>query len=333
MSLPSQSSESSPVFALVPHDPRTFSTIPVQYPDLWELYKQQERSIWFSEELSLAKDRAQWMKLDLRIQHFIKYILGFFAGADGVVFDNLGERFLKEVPIPEAARFYMLQGVMEGVHSDTYIQLLDTYIEDPAEKQVLFNAIETMPPVKKKADWALRWAHADAPLPMRLLAFACVEGIFFSGSFCAIFWLKVHMQNQLEGLIQSNEFISRDEGMHTDFACRLYTRYVRAVHKVPVEDVHALFREAVSIETEFITEAVPCELIGMNGRLMTQYIQYVADRLLQQLEYPILFGAENPFAFMEHASLEAKTNFFEHKVTQYVKAPALVQLTDEAFHV
>jgi ribonucleotide reductase beta subunit family protein with ferritin-like domain len=257
-----------------------------------------------------------WEKLTDNERHFIKHILGFFAGSDGIVMENLATRFTREVQWPEAKFFYGCQNLLEAVHSETYSLLIDTYISDPQEKQDILRAINTIPSVKKKADWALQWIDSpDADFGTRLLAFAAVEGIFFSGAFCAIFWLK--QRGVMPGLTLSNEFIARDEGLHTDFACLLYSKIV---NKLTKEKAHKILREAVKIEKHFITKALPCELIGMNADLMKQYIEFVADRLSLQLGYPKIYRANNPFDFMERISLENKDNFFEKRVSTYAKA-------------
>jgi ribonucleoside-diphosphate reductase beta chain len=259
---------------------------------------------------------AHWEKLSDNERHFIKHILGFFAGSDGIVMENLATRFMKEVQWPEAKFFYSCQNLLEAVHSETYSLLIDTYIHDPVEKNQLFKAVQTIPCVQKKADWALTWIdNKDASFATRLLAFAAVEGIFFSGAFCAIFWLK--QRGIMPGLTLSNEFIARDEGIHTDFACLLYSKLVNRLTK---QQAHKIIRDAVKIEKQFITKSLPCELIGMNAKMMTQYIEFVADRLLLQLGYPKAYSATNPFSFMEVISLENKDNFFEKRVSTYAKA-------------
>lgn len=289
---------------------------PIQHRDIWEKYKQHSAVIWFAEEVDLSKDMAHWQdKLNENERHFIKNILGFFAGSDGIVMENLAERFMREVQCPEAKFFYTCQNMMEAVHSETYSLLLDTYINDPKEKTHLLKATQTIPCVKKKADWAMTWIdNKEANFATRLLAFAAVEGIFFSGAFCAIFWLK--QRGIMPGLTLSNEFIARDEGLHTEFACLLYSKLVNRLSK---QKAHKIIREAVKIEKQFITKSLPCELIGMNAKLMAQYIEFVADRLLLQLGYPKAYSATNPFSFMETISLENKDNFFEKRVSTYAK--------------
>jgi ribonucleoside-diphosphate reductase beta chain len=293
-----------------------FVVFPSQHPDLWEKYKQHMAVFWTPEEIDLSKDMAHWEKLSDNERHFIKHILGFFAGSDGIVMENLATRFMKEVQWPEAKFFYSCQNLLEAVHSETYSLLIDTYIHDPVEKNQLFKAVQTIHCVQKKADWALTWIdNKDASFATRLLAFAAVEGIFFSGAFCAIFWLK--QRGIMPGLTLSNEFIARDEGIHTDFACLLYSKLVNRLTK---QQAHKIIRDAVKIEKQFITKSLPCELIGMNAKMMTQYIEFVADRLLLQLGYPKAYSSTNPFSFMEVISLENKDNFFEKRVSTYAKA-------------
>ena len=293
-----------------------FVIFPIQHPDLWAKYKQHLAVFWTPEEIDLSKDMAHWEKLTDNERHFIKHILGFFAGSDGIVMENLATRFMKEVQWPEAKFFYSCQNLLEAIHSESYALLIDTYITDPVEKAKLLKATQTIPCVQKKADWALTWIdNKDASFATRLLAFAAVEGIFFSGAFCAIFWLK--QRGIMPGLTLSNEFIARDEGIHTDFACLLYSKLVNRLSK---QQAHKIIRDAVKIEKQFITKSLPCELIGMNAKMMTQYIEFVADRLLLQLGYPKAYSATNPFAFMEAISLENKDNFFEKRVSTYAKA-------------
>jgi ribonucleoside-diphosphate reductase beta chain len=293
-----------------------FVIFPIRHPDVWEKYKQHMAVFWTPEEIDLSKDMAHWEKLSDNERHFIKNILGFFAGSDGIVMENLASRFMREVQWPEARFFYSCQNLLEAIHSETYSLLIDTYITDPKEKDQLLRAISTIPCVQKKAEWALQWIDGkEATFASRLLAFAAVEGIFFSGAFCAIFWLK--QRGVMPGLTLSNEFIARDEGLHTDFACLLYSKLANKLSK---KDAHKIIREAVKIEKQFITKSLPCELIGMNAELMKQYIEFVADRLLLQLGYPKAYSATNPFPFMERISLEGKDNFFEKRVSTYAKA-------------
>jgi len=292
-----------------------FVIFPIRHPDLWAKYKQHMSVFWTPEEIDLSKDMGHWEKLNDGERHFIKHILGFFAGSDGIVMENLATRFTRDVQWPEAKFFYGCQNLLEAVHSETYSLLIDTYITDPQEKSDLLRAIQTIPCVKKKADWAMQWIESkDACFGTRLIAFAAIEGIFFSGAFCAIFWLK--QRGLMPGLTLSNEFIARDEGIHTDFACLLYSK---VVNRLPKAKVHKLIREAVKIEKNFITKSLPCELIGMNAKLMSQYIEFVADRLSLQLGYPKIYSASNPFDFMERISLENKDNFFEKRVSTYAK--------------
>jgi ribonucleotide reductase beta subunit family protein with ferritin-like domain len=289
---------------------------PLKYPDIWKMYKNQLSVFWTAEEIDLSKDMNDWNQLNKDERHFIKHILGFFAGSDGIVMENLATRFMREVQWPEARFFYAAQNLIESVHSETYSLLIDTYITDKQEKLDTLRAIQTIPCVQKKAEWALSWIdNNEADFQTRLLAFAAVEGIFFSGAFCAIFWLK--KRGILPGLTVSNEFISRDEGIHTDFACLLYSKIVNRLSK---QKAHKIIREAVKIEKHFITKALPCDLIGMNSELMTQYIKFVADRLCLQLGYPKIYHEKNPFDFMERISLESKDNFFEKRTSTYAKA-------------
>jgi ribonucleoside-diphosphate reductase beta chain len=293
-----------------------FVLFPIRHPDVWEKYKQQSAVTWFAEEVDLSKDMPQWEKLSDNERHFIKNVLAFFAGSDGIVMENLSMRFMREVQWPEAKMFYNVQNFIEGVHSEMYSLLIETYITDNQEKAQLFQAIKTIPCVQKKADWALAWIdNKEASFATRLLGFAAVEGIFFSGAFCAIFWLKE--RGIMPGLTVSNEFIARDEGLHTEFACLLYSKLVNKLSK---KEAHKIIRDAVKIEKQFITKSLPCDLIGMNAKMMSQYIEFVADRLLLQLGYPKAYSATNPFPFMEKMSLENKDNFFEKKVSTYAKA-------------
>jgi ribonucleoside-diphosphate reductase beta chain len=294
-----------------------FVIFPIRHPDIWEKYKQHMAVFWTPEEIDLSKDMKDWTeKLNDNERYFIKNILGFFAGSDGIVMENLATRFMREVQWAEAKFFYTCQNMLEAIHSETYSLLIDTYIQDKEEKANTLRAIQTIPCVKKKAEWALSWIDSqEADFATRLLAFAAVEGIFFSGAFCAIFWLK--QRGVMPGLTLSNEFIARDEGLHTDFACLLYSKIL---NKLPKQKAHKIIRDAVKIEKQFITKSLPCDLIGMNATLMSQYIEFVADRLLLQLGYPKAYKAANPFAFMERISLENKDNFFEKRVSTYAKA-------------
>ena len=289
---------------------------PIKHNDLWQKYKQHVSVFWVPEEIDLSKDMKDWEALNDNERHFIKHILGFFAGSDGIVMENLATRFTREVQWAEAKFFYACQNMMESVHSETYSLLIDTYITDKQEKLDILNAIKTISCVKKKAEWAMEWIdNKEADFGTRLIGFAAVEGIFFSGAFCAIFWLK--QRGLMPGLTLSNEFIARDEGLHTEFACLLYSKVVNRLSK---QKVYTIIRDAVQIEKEFITKSLPCELIGMNAKLMSQYIEFVADRLLLQLGYPKVYNSQNPFDFMERISLENKDNFFEKRTSTYAKA-------------
>lgn len=294
-----------------------FVILPIKYPRIWEMYKKHEASFWTAEEIDLGDDLRDWGNLNDGERHFISHVLAFFAASDGIVNENLAVNFMSEVQLPEARCFYGFQIMMENIHSETYALLIDTYIKDPMEKDRLFHAIDTVPAVKRKAEWALRWIE-NGSFAERLVAFAAVEGIFFSGSFCSIFWLK--KRGLMPGLTFSNELISRDEGLHCEFACLLYSMLSEQLSE---EDVYSIIGDAVAIEKEFITEALPVDLIGMNAKLMTQYIEFVADRWLSELGYAKMFNTANPFDFMEMISLQGKTNFFEKRVGDYQKAGVL----------
>lgn len=311
---------------LQPNDKRLVA-LPILCKDLWDMYKKCVESMWFSEELDLESDRTDWNKLNEKEQYFIKNVLAFFAASDGIVNENLCSRFANEIQMFEARTFYHFQMAMEDIHSETYALLIDTYIRDAEEKDRLFNAIKTIPCVKEKADWAFKWINSDAPFAQRLAAFAIIEGVFFSGSFCAIFWLK--KRGLMPGLCTSNEFIARDEGMHTDFAATLYRNYIE--NKLSETDIHAMFKEALDIEKKFITESLPVSLIGMNSELMGQYLEFTADLLIKDLGYKPLFGSKNPFEWMELIGLEGKTNFFEKKVSEYKKPGIGVEASQNAF--
>jgi ribonucleotide reductase beta subunit family protein with ferritin-like domain len=291
-----------------------FTTFPVRYPDLWALYKKAVGSFWTVEEIDLAGDLKDWVSLNVSEQHFIKTVLAFFASSDGIVFENLDLNFTNDVQIPEARSFYAYQGFNESIHGETYSLMIDKLVKDPEEKEHLFRAIETVPAVKKKAEWAMRWMDRGSSFSQRLIAFACVEGIFFSGSFCAIFWLK--KRGLMPGLSFSNELISRDEGLHQEFAVTLYHNLKE---KLDPETIRNIVAEAVLVEREFIIDALPCKLIGMDAQEMKQYIEFVADRLLTQLGVAPMYGSQNPFDWMETISLEGKTNFFEKRVGDYSK--------------
>ncbi len=301
---------------ILEENPNRFVLFPIQHQDIWQEYKKSEASFWTAEEIDLAQDLVDWdEKLTDDERYFIKHVLAFFAASDGIVNENLAENFLAEVQYTEAKFFYGYQIMMENIHSETYSLLIDSYIKDDQEKDYLFSAIETMDCVKKKAEWALDWID-NGSYAERLIAFAAVEGIFFSGSFCSIFWLK--KRGLMPGLSFSNQLISRDEGMHCDFACLLYNEHL--VNKLPEERVRKIITDAVEIEKEFVTDALPVKLIGMNAKLMQQYIEFVADRLLLDLNLEKEYDATNPFDFMEMISLEGKTNFFENRVSEYKKA-------------
>lgn len=308
-------------------NPNRFVIFPIQHADIWKMYKDHVSVFWRPEELDLSKDMKDWVKLQPGEQHFIKRILGFFAGSDGIVMENLAQRFMTEIQVPEAKFFYGIQMMMETVHSETYSQLIDTYIEDRAEKTDILRSIQTVPCIQKKATWALQWMDSDeADFATRLMAFAVVEGIFFSGAFCSIFWIK--QRGLMPGLTASNEFIARDEGLHTDFACLLYSK---CRHKLPKTKAHKLVREAVKIEKEFIVDALPCSLIGMSAPRMAEYIEFVADRLLVTMGYPKIWNGANPFPWMEKISLEGKDNFFEKRVTNYALAGVGQDATKASF--
>ncbi len=303
---------------LLKENKQRFVLFPIKYDDIWQMYKKHEASFWTTEEIDLNQDVKDWAKLNSNEQHFIKMVLAFFAASDGIVLENLAERFLKEVQLPEARCFYGFQLMMENIHSETYSLLIDTYIKDAGEKTRLFQAIETIPAVKLMAEWALRWIKSETcTFAERLVAFAAVEGIFFSGPFCAIFWVK--KRGLMPGLTFSNELISRDESLHADFACMLYRSYLH--NKLSEKRVREIIEDAVKVEKQFISEALPVDLIGMSAENMGTYIEYVADRLLESLGHSKVWKhAECPFSFMEMISLQGKTNFFEKRVAEYQKA-------------
>lgn len=301
---------------LLEEDESRFVMFPIQNNQIWDMYKKQVDCFWRTEEVDLTKDIVDWKeKLTSNERYFIKMIIAFFAGSDGLVIENLGVRFMNEVQLSEAKAFYGFQIAMENIHSEMYSLLIQTYIEDKNEKHSLFNAISEYPSIRKKALWAQKYIKSADRFAMRLLAFACIEGIFFSGAFCSIFWLK--RRSLMPGLTFSNELISRDEALHTEFAVLLYNLLENRLNN---EEVLAIVTEAVEIETEFICYALPCALIGMNKKLMTQYIEFVADRLIVQLGYPKHYNVSNPFDFMEQISMEGKTNFFEKRVGEYALA-------------
>ena len=298
---------------ILTENPNRFTIFPLKYPDLWELYKKAESSFWTSGEIDFSADSNDWENLNEDEKHFLLNILAFFAGSDGIVLENLLTNFFTEVQIPEARSFYALQAAIENIHGEVYGLLIDTFSENDEIKNKLFNAIETIPCVKKKADWAIKWMNPSLSFAHRLVAFAIVEGVFFSGSFCAIFWFKSR-NKMVKTLGTSNELIARDESMHTEFAVALYHHLD---NKLDNESIYSIIREAVEIEEEFIIDSIKCSMIGMNEILMRQYIRFVADRLLIQLGCPKIYNDENPFAFMETIGLDGKTNFFEKRVTEY----------------
>lgn len=304
---------SVPLEPLLVADDNRFVMFPIKHQDIWLMYKKQIDCFWRAEEIDLSKDVDHWKRLDSGEQHFISMILAFFAASDGIVLENLASRFMTDVQLSEARAFYGFQIAMENIHSECYSMLIEAYIKDVGEKNRLFNAIDNFPCIKKKADWAQKWIHDDqSSFATRLVAFACVEGIFFSGAFCSIFWLK--KRGIMPGLTFSNELISRDEALHCEFAILLYSKLRTQLDNNVFYDI---IRAAVEIETEFICSALPCKLIGMSSTRMTQYIQFVADRLCIQMGYDKIFGATNPFDFMELISLESKSNFFERKISEY----------------
>lgn len=307
---------------LFKENPNRFVMFPIQHHDMWAAYKKQMACFWTAEEIDFVQDRKDWASLNKNEQHFIKMVLAFFAASDGIVLENLASRFMSEVQAPEARAFYSFQQMMENIHSETYSLLIDTYITDPKEKKELFNALDTFPCVTIKAEWAIRWIGSDSTFAERLVGFACVEGIFFSGSFCAIYWLK--KRGKMPGLTFSNELISRDEGMHTQFACMLYKNHI--VNKLSQAKIEEIVRDAVRIEKEFICDALPVSLIGMNAKLMGQYIEFVADYLLNDLGHEKIYKVSNPFEFMNLISLRGKTNFFEKRVGEYQKAGVMSSL-------
>lgn len=312
---------------LSPNDDR-FVVFPIKYHDIWEMYKKHMAVFWTAEEIDLESDKPDWEKLTQDEKHFISHVLAFFAASDGIVNENLAMRFFNEVQIPEARCFYGFQIAMENIHSETYSLLIDTYVKDSKEKDKLFRAVQTLDCVAKKAEWAMKWIRSDKKFASRLIAFAAIEGIFFSGSFCAIFWLK--KRGLMPGLCTSNEFISRDEGLHCEFACLIHD-HLSQEEKLTKEEITAIITEAVEIEKEFILEALPVSLIGMNSILMSQYIEFVADHWLQRLGCEKQFNAKNPFDWMELISLEGKTNFFEKRVSEYQKAGVIGEKNSQVF--
>lgn len=312
---------------LLKENPNRFVIFPLKYHDIWAYYKKAVASFWTVEEVDLGKDMKDWEAMTDDERFFISRVLAFFAASDGIVNENLVERFSKEVQVSEARFFYGFQIAIENIHSEMYSKLIETYIRDPVERNRLFNAIFEFPCIKKKADWALRWiADDEASFAERVIAFAAVEGIFFSGSFAAIFWLK--KRGLMPGLTQSNELISRDEGLHRDFACLMY-KHIE--NKLSTEQIYSIIRDAVKIEQEYLTESLPCDMIGMNCRLMAQYIEFVADHLLVELGCDKLYNAKNPFDFMENISIDGKTNFFEKKVSEYQRPGVLATEEERQF--
>lgn len=321
--------ESNIVEPLLQENPNRFVIFPIQHNDIWAMYKQSVASFWTVEEVDLQHDHKHWADMTPNERHFISHVLAFFAASDGIVNENLAMNFSNEVQIPEARCFYGFQIAIENIHSEMYSLLIDTYIKDTTEKDRLLRAIETIPCVTEKAHWALKWCNADlSSFSERIVAFAVVEGIFFSGSFCAIFWLK--KRGLMPGLCFSNELISRDEGLHCKFACLIYKKLT---HKLPKERVHAIVSEAVDIEKRFVSDALPVNLIGMNAHTMCRYIEFCADRLLEDIGVPKLYGAENPYDWMHMQSLQGKTNFFEKRVSEYSKAGVGVDKAEQVFRM
>ncbi len=307
---------STQIEPILVENPDRFVLFPIEHNDLWEMYKKQQAMIWTAEEIDLQPDMHDWNnKLNADERYFLKHILAFFAASDGIVNENLCENFVSEVQYTEAKFFYSFQMMMENIHSETYSLLIDSYVKDEKEKSMLFNAIENFPAIKKKAEWALNWIESPS-FAERLIAFAAVEGIFFSGSFCSIFWLK--KRGLMSGLTFSNELISKDEALHCDFAIHLHNNHI--VDKVPKERIKEIIISALDIEREFITESLPVSLIGMNSKLMTQYLEFVTDRLLVDLGCEKVYNSKNPFDFMDMISLQGKTNFFEKRVSEYQKS-------------
>merc|ERR1712086_96970 len=300
---------------LLVENPGRFVLFPIKYHDIWKMYKEHVASFWTAEEIDLYPDLRDWERLTDNEQHFIKHILAFFAASDGIVLENIAEQFMSEVQVPEARCFYGFQIAMENIHSETYSLLIDTYIADPNEKSLLFNAVENFDSIHCKAQWAMNWITKERSFAERLVAFAAIEGIFFSGSFCAIFWLK--KRRLMPGLCFSNELISRDEGLHTDFACLLYSHLQNKLDK---EVVYKIIGDAVKIEKDFVSASLPVELIGMNSQMMCQYIEFVADRLIFTLGYPKIYNTTNPFDWMDMISIQGKTDFFAKRVGEYQKA-------------
>jgi ribonucleotide reductase beta subunit family protein with ferritin-like domain len=328
MSKMSKMSEIEPEEPMLKEDSTRFTLFPIQHGEIWKCYKKAEAALWTAEELDFNADKDDWETLSKDEKYFIEHILAFFAGSDGIVLENLMSTFCKEVQWPEARAFYAVQNYIETVHSLTYSLLIDTYIKNPDRKLELFNAIETIPCVAKKATWSFKWMNPETkPFRERLLGFIIVEGVFFSGSFCAIFWL-ISKGKMTKALGKSNELIARDEGMHYDFGIMLYKELIT---KCTVKTVHEIFREAVEIEREFICDSLPCRLIGMNSDLMYQYIQFVADNLLCKLGYPTIYNVNNPFPFMDLNNMQGKSNFFEQRVSEYQRAYAVTKSGSRTF--
>ena len=313
---------------LLAPNPNRFVILPIEYQRVWEMYKKHVAVFWTAEEIDLASDLTDWEKLNSNEKHFIKQVLAFFAASDGIINENLAMRFYNEIQIPEARCFYGFQIAMENIHSETYALLIDTYIKDAEEKNKLFKATQHFPHVQKKAHWAMKWIHSKRSFAERLIAFAAIEGIFFSGSFCSIFWLK--KRGLMPGLCTSNEFISRDEGLHCEFACLLH-ELLSPEEKAAPETIATIVKEAVEIEKEFITKALPVDLIGMNAQMMSQYIEYVADFWLEHLIGKKHYQTDNPFDWMELISLEGKTNFFEKRVSEYQKPGVMGERSEQVF--
>jgi ribonucleoside-diphosphate reductase beta chain len=299
---------------------KKYVLFPIKYQDVWKMYKNQEQAMWTAEEIDFAGDLPDWEKLNKNEKDFIENVLAFFAGSDGIIFENINVNFAEEIENPEIRCCYGFQAMMENIHSECYSQMINTYIKDDTRRETLFNAIEELNGVKLKAQWAKKWFDKEIPIGKRLLAFAIVEGIFFAGSFCAIFWLKHVKKLMVKALTKSNELIARDESLHTDFSVLLYSKIV---NRLSEKEVHELFQEAIDIEIEFITESIKCNLIGMNAGEMIKYIKFTADRLLNQLGYSTLYNTENPFSFMNSSSLDGKTNFFESRVSEYNRSEQL----------
>lgn len=314
---------------LLRENPDRFVVLPIQYPRVWEMYKKAMASFWTIDEVDLSKDLMHWNAMKEEEKYFVKHVLAFFAASDGIVNENLVDRFMSEVQMTEARCFYGFQVMIENVHSEMYSRLIETYVDDREEQSKLFKAIQTFPAIKRKADWAMKWsANQEASFGERVVAFAAVEGIFFSGSFAAIFWLKA--KGILPGLTFSNELISRDEGLHCDFACLMFEMLEK---KPSAERVTGIIMDAVDIEKEFLTESLPVGLLGMNDKLMGQYIEFVSDRLLVALGFSKVYLVENPFQFMENISIEGKTNFFERRVGEYQKAGVMANADGGSSHV